>query len=99
MTNNRSFALPFFVTGLGAGIALAALLTPRSGAATRRLIGRKVEEGKEYLTSQFAAGQDYLRSQGAELRERFKEVDEVIRRPWETPAMPKCEAAGIQERS
>jgi hypothetical protein len=45
MNGNRGCGLLFFLTGLGAGIALTVLLAPRSGAATRRLIGRKVEEG------------------------------------------------------
>ena len=43
MAGNRGSALLIFLTGLGAGIAVTALLAPRSGAATRRLIGRKVE--------------------------------------------------------
>jgi gas vesicle protein len=80
MNGNRGFALLVFLAGLGAGIALMVLLAPRSGAATRRLIGRKVEEGKDWIKDKAAATQDYVRSHGEELRDRVKEVAEVIGR-------------------
>jgi hypothetical protein len=44
MTNKMLFSLSIFFTGLGAGIALAALVGPRSRAAAGRLIGCKPEE-------------------------------------------------------
>lgn len=78
--NNRDTALLSFVAGLGAGIALTVLFAPRSGAATRRLIGRKVEEGQDWMTDKAGAAQDYLRDTGEELRGRVKEVAEVIGR-------------------
>lgn len=80
MSCNRSSALVTFLTGLGAGIAVAVLLAPRSGAATRRLIGRKAEEGKGWMKDQAAAAEDYVKGQGEQLRNRVKEVAEVIGR-------------------
>jgi gas vesicle protein len=69
-----------FLTGLATGIALAALLAPRSGAATRRLIGRKVEEGEDWVKEKAAVAQDYVSSQGEKLAGRIKDVAEVIGR-------------------
>lgn len=80
MNGNRGSALLFFLTGLGGGIALTVLLAPRSGAATRRLIGRKVEEGEDWMKDKAAAARDYVRGHGEELRDRAKEVAEVIGR-------------------
>jgi gas vesicle protein len=83
MNGNRSYALPFFLAGLGAGIAVTVLLAPRSGAATRRLIDRKVGEGEAWMKAmkaKAAAAQDYVSSRGAELRDRVKDVAEVMGR-------------------
>jgi gas vesicle protein len=74
MNGNRGSAVLFFLSGLGAGIALTVLLAPRSGPATRRLIGRKVEEGKGWVKDKTAAAQDYVRGQGEGLRDRVKEA-------------------------
>ena len=74
----------FFLTGLGAGIAATVLLAPRSGAAMRRLIGRKVEKGEDWMKEKAAAAQDYVTEHVDELRDRVsdrvKEVAEVIGR-------------------
>ena len=80
MNGNRAYALPFFLVGLGTGIAVTALLAPRSGAETRRLIGRKVEEGEDWMKAKAAAARSYVSSRGAELRDRVKEAAEVIGR-------------------
>lgn len=80
MNGNRGSALLFFLTGLGAGIALTASLVPRSGAATRRLIGRKVEEGEDWMKDKAAATQDYVKGHGEELRDRVKQAAKVIGR-------------------
>ncbi|MBK5291599.1 MAG: YtxH domain-containing protein [Acidobacteriia bacterium] len=80
MNGYRGSALPFFLTGLGTGIALALLLAPRSGAATRGLIGRKVNEGEDWIKDTAAATEDYVLSQAAGLRDRVNEVAEVIGR-------------------
>jgi gas vesicle protein len=63
---------------MGAGIALTLLVAPRSGAATRRLIGRKVEETTDWMKDKTAAAEHYVRVQGQELRDRVKGVGEVI---------------------
>jgi gas vesicle protein len=67
-----------FLTGMGAGIAMAVLLAPRSGASTRRLIGRKVEEGEEWMKDKAAEAKIYARCQAEKLGDRFKEVAEAI---------------------
>jgi len=77
---NGSSALPFFLIGLATGVAAALLLAPHSGAATRRLIGRTVHEGEDWMKAKATAAQDYVKSHGADLRERAKEVAEVIGR-------------------
>ena len=74
MNCNRNSAVLFFLSGLGAGIALTALLVPRSGPATRRLIGRQTEKGKDWVKDKAAAAQDYVRDQGEELRDRVRDV-------------------------
>ena len=70
----------FFLTGLGMGIALTVLFAPRSGAAMRRLIGRKVEKGEDWMKEKAAAAQDCVREHVEELRDRFEDVAEVIGR-------------------
>ncbi len=80
MNGNRAYALPFFLAGLVTGIAVTILLAPRSGAATRRLIGRKVEEGENWMKAKATAAQGYVSSRGAELRDRVKEAAEVMGR-------------------
>jgi gas vesicle protein len=80
MNFNSGSAVLIFLTGMGAGIALAGLLTPRSGAATRRLIGRKVDEGTDWMKHKAAEAQDYVKTQGEELRDRVKDVADVIGR-------------------
>jgi gas vesicle protein len=74
-------ALPFFLIGAATGVALTILLAPRSGAATRRLIGRTVQEGEDWMKAKAAAARDYVTSHEADLRERATEVAEVIGRP------------------
>ena len=79
MNGKRAYALPFFLAGLGTGI-VAVLLVPRSGTATRRLIGCQVEKGEDWMKANAVAALDYVGTRGAELRDRVKEVAEVIRR-------------------
>ncbi|MEX2260360.1 MAG: YtxH domain-containing protein [Bryobacteraceae bacterium] len=80
MNGNRSSALRCFLTGLGTGIGLTLLLAPLTGAATRRLIGRKVKDGEGWVKDKAAAAEDYVLTHGAGLRDRVKEVAEVIGR-------------------
>ncbi|MBL8177437.1 MAG: YtxH domain-containing protein [Bryobacterales bacterium] len=73
-------AVPFFLTGLGTGIALAVLFAPQSGVATRRLIGRKCKESSDWAKDTAGAAEEYVVAKGAEIRDRAKEVVEVIAR-------------------
>jgi gas vesicle protein len=80
MNENKGFAALCFLTGLATGIAVMALFAPRSGAATRRLIGHKVDEGKDWVKDQALAAQDYVKDQGKELQNRVKEAAQAIAR-------------------
>ena len=61
-------------------ISVATLATIRSGAATRRLVGRKVEQGEGWVKAQATNVQDYVKGRGEELCDRAKEVAETIGR-------------------
>ncbi len=80
MNRNKGFGLLYFATGLGAGIALTVLLAPRSGAATRRLIGHKIEEGDDWMKDKADAAQDFVRGHVDDLHDRVKDVAKVIGR-------------------
>jgi gas vesicle protein len=80
MNATRASAPLSFLAGLGAGIAVAIFLAPRSGAATRRLIGRKVENGEDWVKDKATAPQEYARGCVEERCDRVKEVAEVIGR-------------------
>lgn len=41
--------VPFFLLGLGVGVAVGILFAPKAGAETRKLIRTKADEGKDYL--------------------------------------------------
>ena len=41
--------LPFFLLGIGLGVAAGVLLAPQSGEKTRRLIRSRAEEGADYV--------------------------------------------------
>jgi hypothetical protein len=78
--NGNRVPLTAFLAGLGAGIALATLLAPRSGIATRRLIGRKVEKGEDWIKDKAVAAQDCIRSQSEDLRDRAKGLTAALGR-------------------
>ena len=80
MNGNGSSALPFFLTGLGTGIALTLLLAPLSGAETRSLIGCTAKEGEDWVKDKAAAAEDYVATQAGGLHDRVKAVAEVIAR-------------------
>lgn len=71
---DKNSGLLFFLTGLGLGVGLTALLAPLSGAATRRLIGRKVDEGEEWIKDKAAAAQDCVKGSVKDLRDRVEEM-------------------------
>jgi len=41
----------YFLVGVGVGGAVALLLAPKTGEQTRKLIAKKAEQGKAYVTS------------------------------------------------
>ncbi len=41
--------IPYFLLGLGLGVAVGILFAPKSGEETRRLLKSKTDEGKEYV--------------------------------------------------
>ena len=47
--SNTTSKIGFFLAGVGLGAVVAALYTPKSGKATRRMIASKAEESKDYL--------------------------------------------------
>ena len=59
---------------------MTALLAPRSGAATRRLIGHKIEEGDDWIKDKADTAQDFVRGHVDDLHDRVKEVAKVIGR-------------------
>lgn len=80
MNGDRSSAIPFFLTGLGTGIALTLLLAPLTGAATRNLIARKVKDGEKWIKDKADTAKEYVLTHGAGLRDGVKEVVDVIGR-------------------
>lgn len=44
MTDKMLFSLSIFLTGIGAGVALAALVAPHTRSAAGRLLGCKTDE-------------------------------------------------------
>lgn len=60
---NISTKVAYFVAGFGIGAAVALLFAPQSGEETRKQIGEKAQEGKEYVASR-----------GRELRKQAEEI-------------------------
>lgn len=74
----RNSSLPFFLTGLGTGVALALLLAPRSGAATRSLITGKVSDGTNWVKDKATEAVEKAQAQGATLRDGLMEKVEKV---------------------
>ena len=68
--SNGGSKFTFFLAGLGIGALLALLFAPRSGEETRELLGRKADEGREYMTTK---GRE-VRRQAEELVEKAKDL-------------------------
>lgn len=68
--NNGASKLAFLLAGMGIGAILALLFAPKSGEETRELIGRKAEEGREYVR---AKGRE-LRKEAGEFVEKAKDL-------------------------
>ncbi len=60
---SMSTGIGCFLLGVGVGGAVALLLAPKSGEQTRKLIAKKAEQGKAYVTSR-----------GQELKEQAEEL-------------------------
>ena len=59
--------LPWFLTGLGAGLSLGIFFAPQSGEESRRLMANKAQAGKDRLKSSVDQGQRYIKRQRKEL--------------------------------
>ncbi len=70
--NNTGSLLAWFVGGAALGGAVALLLAPRTGEATRRELGKQAEKGKQVLS---ASSQNIV-DKGRELYERGRELAE-----------------------
>ena len=69
MARNNGQTLVWFLIGAAAGASVALLYAPQSGDRTRRLLGRKLSEGREALEDQ-----------GSELLEKSRELFEKGRK-------------------
>jgi gas vesicle protein len=70
--NSSSDKLIWFIAGAAVGAAVALLYAPKSGRETRRYLGEKASEGREYLAE---AGRDVY-DKGRDLYERGKGLAE-----------------------
>jgi gas vesicle protein len=59
-----------FLVGVGVGGAVALLLAPKTGEQTRKLIAKKAEQGKAYVTSR----SQELKDQAEELVGKGKDL-------------------------
>ena len=78
---NMATGIGCFLVGVSIGAAAALLLAPKSGEQTRKLIAKKAEEGKDYVTSkgrEFKDQAEGLVGKGKDLinkqRERLADV-------------------------
>jgi gas vesicle protein len=78
MECNRKSAVPPFLLGIGTGVALALLLAPRTGTATRKLIGRKAQDGGKWAEDKADTAKKWVLTQGVGLRERVKDGADAI---------------------
>jgi len=69
MDRNNGENFVWFLIGAAAGASVALLYAPQSGNRTRRMLGRKLSEGREVLEEQ-----------GSELLEKSRELFEKGRR-------------------
>ena len=69
MPRNNGESLVWFLIGAAAGASVALLYAPQSGDRTRRMLGRKLNEGREALEEQ-----------GSELLEKSRDLFEKGRK-------------------
>src|SRR5580698_6628995 len=68
--SNGGSKLGFFIAGLGVGAIIALLFAPASGDDTRDYLGRKANEGRDYVSGK---GREIQR-QAEELVEKAKDL-------------------------
>jgi gas vesicle protein len=68
--SNGGSKLGFFLAGLGIGAILALLFAPASGEEAREYLGRKANEGRDYVTGK---GRE-LQRQAEELVDKAKDL-------------------------
>ena len=64
------------LTGLGVGLLVAGLASPRSGAANRKLIQRKSEKARRLLKNTIQERAQYLTRRGTEMLDEASELME-----------------------
>ncbi len=69
MARNNGDTLVWFLVGAAVGASVALLYAPQSGDRTRRLLGRKLADGREVLAEQ-----------GSELLEKSRDLFEKGRK-------------------
>lgn len=62
-------SLPYFLLGIGIGVAVGVLFAPQSGEETRRLLKDKAEEGADFVRRRTSEVQD----QASDLYERGRQ--------------------------
>ena len=66
--------LGYLLVGLGIGAVIALLFAPRSGQETRQMIGKKADEGRDYLAGKTRE----LREQAEDYIEKAQKKAEKI---------------------
>jgi gas vesicle protein len=74
MTDQRLSAFSCLMSGLGVGIAVAGLLAPRSGAASRKLIQRKAQKAKRLVKNTIRDRKRYITRRGTEVLGQAREL-------------------------
>lgn len=74
MSNNNNGYFGVFVAGVALGAIAGLLFAPRSGKETREYIGRKAEEGSDFVT---AKGKE-LRRQAEEIVDKGRKTAERL---------------------
>src|SRR5579884_2235145 len=65
--------VPYFLFGLGMGVAIGVLFAPKSGQQTREMLRSKADEGREYL-----------RRKGEEVKETTSDILNRGREAYQT---------------
>lgn len=76
VVDDNDSSLPFFLLGLGIGVAAGILFAPQSGEETRRLIRTKAGEGVDYVkrrSSEFQETASEALDRGKQTLQRQKE--------------------------